>query len=107
MLVGHSNSPRQQHMDTSQTSRAQAELSKLVANRRPGYSLDSMFYKSPTVFDLDMRAIFAEHWIFVGVEPDVNEPGDYFLADFGPYSVVIVRSDDEEIRAFHNVCRHR
>ena len=25
----------------------------------------------------------------------------------GPYSVIVLRDDDEEVRAFHNVCRHR
>ena len=27
--------------------------------------------------------------------------------EVGPSSVIIVRDDDEEVRAFHNVCRHR
>ncbi len=35
------------------------------------------------------------------------EPGDYFEYRAGPYSVLIVRGDDGELRAFQNVCRHR
>ena len=37
----------------------------------------------------------------------VAEPGDYFEYRCGPYSVLIVRGDDGELRAFQNVCRHR
>ena len=79
----------------------------LVANRRPGHSLDAPFYTSPEVFDFDMEAIFGQHWIQVAVEPDVPEPGDYVTVEIGRNSVVIVRDDDMGIRAFHNVCRHR
>ncbi|MBN3846216.1 aromatic ring-hydroxylating dioxygenase subunit alpha [Paraburkholderia sp. Ac-20342] len=82
-------------------------LTQLVKARRTGYSLDAPFYLSQDVFDLDMQLIFGRHWIFVGVEAAIPEPGDYFLADFGPYSVVISRGDELELTAFHNVCRHR
>ena len=54
-----------------------------------------------------MQAIFGRHWIFVGVEPDIPEPGDYFTVPLGRASVIVVRDDDMSIRAFHNVCRHR
>ena len=82
-------------------------LRALIANRVPGHSLDAPFYLSQQVFDLDMEAIFARHWIHVAVEPDIPEPGDYITVDVGRHSVVIVRDDDQQIRAFHNVCRHR
>lgn len=82
-------------------------IDDLIRNRSPNYSLSSEFYTSQELFDLDMRAIFGRQWIFVGVEADIPEPGDYFLSDFGPYSILVLRSDDEEVRAFHNVCRHR
>ncbi len=37
----------------------------------------------------------------------VAEAGDYYEYRVGPYSVLIVRGDDGELRAFQNVCRHR
>ncbi|PRC46485.1 (2Fe-2S)-binding protein, partial [Mycobacterium sp. ITM-2017-0098] len=37
----------------------------------------------------------------------VAEPGDHFEYRCGPYSVLVVRGDDGELRAFQNVCRHR
>lgn len=84
-----------------------ASLRKLIAARRPGYSLDADFYLSPAVYDMDMEAIFGRHWLFVAVEPDIPEPGDYLAVDIGRQSVVLVRDDDGQVRGYHNVCRHR
>jgi Rieske 2Fe-2S family protein len=84
-----------------------SRLQQLIRNRRPGHSLDAPFYTSPEIFEADMEAIFGQHWIYVGVEPDVPEAGDVMTVDIGKASILIARGDDEEIRAFHNVCRHR
>jgi len=37
----------------------------------------------------------------------VAGPGDYFEYRVGWLSILIVRGDDGELRAFQNVCRHR
>ena len=37
----------------------------------------------------------------------VSDPGDWFEHRCGPLSVLIVRGDDGELRAFQNVCQHR
>lgn len=79
----------------------------LLARRTPGYSLEAPFYTSQEIFDLDVAAIFRAHWLFVAAGTEVPEPGDFVTVDVGPYSVIIVRDDDEQVRAFHNVCRHR
>ncbi len=83
------------------------DVRELVANRKPGYSLPAAFYTSQEVFDADVELIFGNHWINVGVAPDVAEPGDYMTVQVGNKPILIVRDDDNEIRAFHNVCRHR
>jgi glycine betaine catabolism A len=83
------------------------EIESLVKTRKVGYSLEAPFYTSQEVFDLDVAAIFAKHWLFSAAEAEIPDAGDYVTVDVGPYSVIILRDDDEEIRAFHNVCRHR
>lgn len=82
-------------------------LANLIHGRRRDHSLDGAFYTSPEIFEADMQGIFSRHWIYVGVEPDVPEPGDVMTVDIGRSSVLIVRDDDDGIKAFHNVCRHR
>ena len=85
----------------------QPPLVSLLRRRRPGYSLEAPFYTSPEIFQADMEGIFERHWIFVGVEPDVPEAGDVMAIDVGRNAILIVRDDDENVRAYHNVCRHR
>jgi len=86
---------------------ADPSLSELIARRKPGHSLEQAFYLSPEVFKADLELIFGRHWIYVGVEPDVPEPGDVMTVDIGSTPVLLVRDDDMAVRAFHNVCRHR
>lgn len=89
-------------LDTTDT-----HLQALLRRRKPGYSLEAPFYTDPAIFAADLDLIFGRHWIYVGVEPDVAEPGDAMVIDIGKTSVIIARTDDGEVRAFHNVCRHR
>jgi len=82
-------------------------LSDLIARRRPGHSLEQAFYTSREVFEADLKLIFGRHWIYVGVEAEIPYAGDVMTFEVGSASVLIVRDDDEQIHAFHNVCRHR
>ncbi|WP_419992987.1 aromatic ring-hydroxylating oxygenase subunit alpha [Streptomyces boninensis] len=89
------------------TSAPATSAADLVARRAAGLSLEAPFYLSDEFFRLDIEAVFARTWIFAAAEAEVPEPGDYVTVTVGPYSVIVVRDDDEDVRAFHNVCRHR
>lgn len=86
---------------------APVDVASLVKRRTPGYSLETPFYTDQAIFDLDMAAIFAKHWLFCATEAEIPDPGDYVVVEIGPHSVIITRDDDEDVRAFRNVCRHR
>ncbi len=83
------------------------DVPALLARRVPGRPLEGPFYTDPAIFDLDLAAVWARTWLFVATEAEVREPGDFVTVDVGPHSVVVVRDDDEEVRALLNVCRHR
>jgi Rieske 2Fe-2S family protein len=82
-------------------------LPGLLARRARGMTLEAPFYTDPAIHHADLDLIFARHWIFVGVEPEIAEPGDVMSVDIGNHAVLVARDDDMELRAFHNVCRHR
>jgi Rieske 2Fe-2S family protein len=84
-----------------------SDLAAMVARRAGGYSLEAPFYTSKEVYDLDLDVIFGKHWLFAATEAELAEPGDYVTLDIGPHSIIIVRDDDENVRALRNVCRHR
>ena len=64
---------------------------------------------SPQFFELERDAIFRRAWLNVGRVDDLSHPGSWFTKDLvaARTSVLVVRDVDGEIRAFHNVCRHR
>ena len=82
-------------------------LVRLLADRRAGHSLDAAFYTDLAVFQADMDLIFRRHWIFIGHDADVPEPGDIMALHVGNAPLLILRNGSSELRAFHNVCRHR
>ncbi len=84
-----------------------ADVRAMIERRKKGYTLEAPFYTSEAIHALDLDAIFRQHWIQVAVEPDVPEAGDYMTVELGNDSILIVRDDDMQVRAFHNVCRHR
>ena len=65
------------------------------------------YYLSPDVFALEAERVFARHWICVGRERDLAQPGAYVLADPAGESLIVVRDRSGIIRAHYNVCRHR
>ena len=64
-------------------------------------------YYSEDFAQLEVDRMWPKVWQFACTIDHVAEPGDYFEYRCGPYSVLIVRGDDDVLRAFQNVCRHR
>jgi glycine betaine catabolism A len=82
-------------------------ISPLLDQRSAGHSLPAGLYTRPDVFQADLEVFFHRHWIHVGLECDVPEAGDAQAIDLGSASIILLRDDDNQIRVFHNVCRHR
>lgn len=82
-------------------------IGSLLSAREPGHALPSGLYTREDVFEADIDVFFRHHWICVGLDCDVPEPGDALTVDIGRSSIILLRDDDGEIRALHNVCRHR
>ncbi|MBA2691813.1 MAG: aromatic ring-hydroxylating dioxygenase subunit alpha [Rubrobacter sp.] len=64
-------------------------------------------YTSRAFFDIERERVFATSWIAIGYTSEVEAPGDVIVAEVAGRSIIAVRNNDGELRAFHNVCRHR
>jgi phenylpropionate dioxygenase-like ring-hydroxylating dioxygenase large terminal subunit len=64
---------------------------------------------SPAHYELERDAVFRRTWLNVGRLEQLPRAGSYFTKemDAARTSVVIVRDRAGEVRAFHNICRHR
>jgi len=79
----------------------------LFRSRASGHGMPGALFGRQDVFENDVDIFFHKHWIMAGVTADVREPGDVSAVDIGRASIIIVRDDDNVVRAYRNVCRHR
>ena len=66
-----------------------------------------MRYTSSTFFDAEMDKVWTKVWQWACREENIRNVGDYVVYDIGKYSIIIVRSSPDEIKAFYNSCMHR
>lgn len=64
-------------------------------------------YTSWEFFEIESERVFASSWIVVGFASQVGKPGDVIVAEVAGRSIIVTRDKQGELRAFHNVCRHR
>jgi phenylpropionate dioxygenase-like ring-hydroxylating dioxygenase large terminal subunit len=64
-------------------------------------------YADPQFYDLEMRHLWRKTWLHAGHVSEVPKPGSYKLFEQLGLSIILIRGMDGEIRAFHNICRHR
>ncbi len=60
-------------------------------------------------YEMERDAIFRKSWLNVGRVEQLPRTGSYFTRelDAARTSVVVVRTADGGVKAFHNICRHR
>ena len=64
-------------------------------------------FRSPEVFDTEMRRIWAHEWLYLAHETEVPEKGDYRTRTLGGRDLLLVRDEHGEIRVYFNSCPHR
>jgi choline monooxygenase len=69
-------------------------------------TIPARLYVDPVYLELEQERVFAHTWQLVGRMEQVAESGQFFTADVGNDSIVVLR-DGEALRGFHNVCLHR
>jgi Rieske 2Fe-2S family protein len=82
-------------------------IASLLRQRTRGRALPAAFFRDDALFAAELDLIFSRHWLFVAVEPELPEAGDYVALSIGTAPIVLLRQDDGSISAFHNTCRHR
>jgi Rieske 2Fe-2S family protein len=64
-------------------------------------------YLDPQVFEDEYRKVFSRQWLFAGHISQLAQPGFYFVEEILGESVILTKTQEGEVRAFLNVCRHR
>ncbi|MCZ4551287.1 aromatic ring-hydroxylating oxygenase subunit alpha [Gordonia rubripertincta] len=63
----------------------------------------------PEFYQAEIDAIFRKKWVNIGRVETIPKKGNFFTREIAALgtSLIIVRDSKGEVRAFHNVCRHR
>lgn len=64
-------------------------------------------YTSKTFFAREMEKVWGRVWQWACREEHIPEPGDYYVYEIGHFSVLIVRTTNNSIKAYVNSCLHR
>lgn len=64
-------------------------------------------YTSGEFFEREKRQMWAKVWQMVARDDELPEPGDHVVYNNVGKSWIMIRQDDDSVRAFHNVCLHR
>ena len=78
-----------------------------IMPEQPAQRLPREAYVSMKWFERERKELFSRTWTFAGVAMDFPGPGDFRTVQAGNHSIIVLRDGDGELRAFHNICRHR
>lgn len=70
-------------------------------------TLPASWYWQPEAWAIERKEIWAKSWVLVGMASQFAATGDYVSAAIAGLPVFAIKGKDGEIRAFHNICRHR
>jgi Rieske 2Fe-2S family protein len=82
-------------------------LAALLASRQDGCGLPRDFYAAEELYAAEVRRVWESGWLFAGFAFEIPDPGDFLTLSVDTTPLVVIRDDAGEVRAFHNVCRHR
>ncbi len=87
-----------------------APVGSTIGDVRPGRTptrIPTSRYISSEWAELEAERLWPCVWQLACTARHVARPGDYHEYRVGALSVLLVRGDDDELRAFQNVCLHR
>ena len=63
----------------------------------------------PQFYEIERKAVFKRAWLNVGRVEQVPRKGSYFTKELKVVntSIIVVRTGKGEVKAYHNICRHR
>lgn len=70
-------------------------------------ALPAAWYTTDEMYQLERRAIFSRRWLFTTHRSRFQQAGDFLRYTIAGYDFVIIQDRQNNINAFHNVCRHR
>jgi choline monooxygenase len=71
------------------------------------FALPAAFYVDAEFAEQERERIFARHWQLFARSEQLAGSGDHVVGNIAGVPILAVRDETGQLRAFHNVCRHR
>lgn len=71
------------------------------------FRVDRRIYTDEQIFELELKRIFEQDWVFLCHESQFPNPGDYFSTFIGRQPVLVIRDKEGSVNGFINACAHR
>jgi len=84
-----------------------AELERCRAPASEAWSIPAPFYVDDELHDIEQAAVFRSGWVGLGRSDRWPAVGDFSAMTIGGVPIVVVRDDDQQLRAYANTCMHR
>ena len=72
-----------------------------------GSALPNAAYTDSAFFKLEQNSLFKNTWVFAAFAHKLPNVGDVLPVEVAGQPILLAKSNETVIRAFHNVCRHR
>ena len=70
-------------------------------------TLPSRYYLDHDIYEKEKLKILYCTWQYAGHSSQVSDIGDYLTLNIGDENLIIIHTNDGELKGFFNVCRHR
>ena len=104
------NRPREPKLtlyDARQALKERGDDRAFVDDPRASYTLPARYYRDAGIYELEKESIFYRNWLYAGHVSQLVERGAYLTTRVHNQHVFVIRDNDDELRAFYNVCQHR
>lgn len=71
------------------------------------FTMPGSFYTSNALLELECEQLFRKKWICLGREEEIPSIGDYLATELVGEPIVLIRTNQNKLKALSNVCRHR
>jgi phenylpropionate dioxygenase-like ring-hydroxylating dioxygenase large terminal subunit len=95
-------------MTTTEVQRSAVEISS--QGRRPPAPtqlIPKERYLDKAYLELELQKMWSKVWQVACLDSDIPNVGDFYEYQIGLESILVVRSAEDTISAFHNACQHR
>ena len=88
------------------TDRCPAPPRQVMSARRDGQGSFATYHEESDV-TRENQQLFAKTWVNTGSASRIAHTGDCVPVSVAGLPLILTRDSEQQVRAFHNVCRHR